>query len=518
MNTANRFNRSKLFFVVLASLSFMACGEALDTDPEPEGASAPTGGKADVYGEDDRAETYEAVNDAEWRRLARASAMLADRDAFVENVDDAGEVVGYRLAETTRSLGDAWGLCEEERFTEQPLVGFCSATLVAPDLVATSGHCISEQNASPEQARCADMRIVFDFGYTSEDDDPFEVFGNMSTDSVYGCERVEAIGWNREPFNEDWALVRLDRPVVDREPIPVLTTPPQTGTPILQIGHPTGIPQKLAPGAVTRVPFERDHGYIGNTFTYEAELFGGNSGGGVFDLENGALAGIPTLYSGQNYVWDNQRSCRVPGVCGENASCPWPPGGYGTFKMLEILRESDSPLVDELTLVEGAVDAADANLYISEYVEGSGWNKALEIYNPSKHDVDLAGCSVEIYNDGALDASTTHDLSGRLAAQGTFVLCDSRSDIDPALCDTRVGLGFNGDDSIVLQCAGFDLDLFGEVGVDPGDEWTNDQGGSADDTLRRGCVWNEGYMEFSIVEWTAHGVDDFSDLGQRVCD
>jgi hypothetical protein len=509
--------KTLLAAVILSTIATAACGETIEVEPTRAEPTPAAGGKGDIWGEDDRSETYQAADTPQWARLARASAMLTDRGNFVENVDESGEVVGYRLAETIGSLGDEWGMCETERFVDQPRVGFCSATLVAPDLVATSGHCIASEGATPDQARCDDMRIVFDFGYRSADDEPFAVFDNMSVDSVYECERVEAIGWIRSPENEDWALVRLDRPVTGREPIPVLTTEPRIGTPILQIGHPTGIPQKLAPGEVTRERFPYQDGFAGNTFTYKADLFGGNSGGGVFDLENNALAGIPTLYSGQNYVWDQGQACYVPGVCGENTECLYPPGGYGTFKMLEILRESGSPLIDELTLVEGEVDAPnpgdDANLFISEYVEGSGWNKAIEVFNPSRDDVDVSNCSVSVYSDGSIEASATQSLTGILPAGSTFTFCDSRSDIDESLCAARAGLTFNGNDAVVLRCGGIELDVFGTVGVDPGESWA---GIGVDQTLRRTCdVWH-GADEFDDATWEVAGTDDFSGLGQHV--
>ncbi|HZB35637.1 MAG TPA: hypothetical protein VE440_06170, partial [Gaiellaceae bacterium] len=38
----------------------------------------------------------------------------------------------------------------------------------------------------------------------------------------------------------------------------------------------------------------------------------------------------------------------------------------------------------------GRVEAAAGDLFISEYVEGTSFNKSLEIFNPSAASVDLA--------------------------------------------------------------------------------------------------------------------------------
>ena len=39
--------------------------------------------------------------------------------------------------------------------------------------------------------------------------------------------------------------------------------------------------------------------------------------------------------------------------------------------------------------------------------------------------------------------------------------------------------------------------------------------GTRDHTLRRGCTFEFGSMDFFVWEWTPHDADDFSDLGQH---
>ncbi len=43
-------------------------------------------------------------------------------------------------------------------------------------------------------------------------------------------------------------------------------------------------------------------------------------------------------------------------------------------------------------------------------------------------------------------------------------------------------INFNGDDAVVLRKNGAVIDAFGQIGFDPGSQWT---GGGQDDTLRR---------------------------------
>ena len=162
--------------------------------------------------------------------------------------------------------------------------------------------------------------------------------------------------------------------------------------------------------------------------------------------------------------------------------------------------------------------AAATELFFSEYVEGSGFNKAVEIYNGTGAAVNLSTYSVELYSNGAASPSQSVTLSGTLAAGDVFVI--SRADADPTIVSVADALSpavmnFNGDDAIVLRNSGTVVDSFGQVGFDPGSEWI---GGGADDTLRRNvsvCSGdsNAGDAFDASVEWTSFAANTFDGLG-----
>ena len=68
-----------------------------------------------------------------------------------------------------------------------------------------------------------------------------------------------------------------------------------------------------------------------------------------------------------------------------------------------------------------SAQAATSELFISEYIEGSSFNKAVEIYNGTGSSVDLSTYSVELYSNGASSPSQSVALSGTLADGDVFV-------------------------------------------------------------------------------------------------
>jgi predicted extracellular nuclease len=100
------------------------------------------------------------------------------------------------------------------------------------------------------------------------------------------------------------------------------------------------------------------------------------------------------------------------------------------------------------------------DLIISEYVEGSSLNKAVEIYNGTGQAVNLAaqGYAIDIYFNGQTSPGTTIQLSGTLADGDVFVVADDGADSDILDVADQVSSSsfFNGDDTVVLRKGGKD--------------------------------------------------------------
>lgn len=240
-----------------------------------------------IYGVDNRQDLYQ-VKSAAVRKVAAAVVALVEADDLAAQADGS-----FKLR--TESYQQSFQLCGSEPFVSQPVGCFCSGFLVAADVVATAGHCVKSQ------ADLARMRFVF--GFRMEDAaTPRTAFPK---DDVYAGKQL--IGRQLAANGTDWALIRLDRPVVGRTPLKYRTSGKIKDTQrLFVIGHPSGLPQKYAPGAQVRdnspQPF-----FVANLDTY-----GGNSGSPVFNAQSRKVEGI--LVRGENDFVTNG-SCYVSLVC-----------------------------------------------------------------------------------------------------------------------------------------------------------------------------------------------------------
>jgi S1-C subfamily serine protease len=247
-----------------------------------------TTGQPVVYGQDDRRDVYQVSDDA-IRTLATESVVtLVNRSAL--NAADPNNV---RFAAAT--LGQNFDLCAGEAFADQPAAGFCSGSLIGPDLVLTAGHCINDASCN---------RVSFVFGYNMA---AAGRLNTVTTQDIFSCARVVA---RVENDALDYAVVQLDRSASPRfTPATVRVGPPlATGTPLVMIGSPSGLPVKVDEGGSVRTPQQ------GNYLLATTDSFGGNSGSAVWDANSLDIIGILTA-GDTDYVQDG--SCTRVNVCSE---------------------------------------------------------------------------------------------------------------------------------------------------------------------------------------------------------
>ncbi len=175
------------------------------------------------------------------------------------------------------------------------------------------------------------------------------------------------------------------------------------------------------------------------------------------------------------------------------------------------------------------------DVFISEYIEGSSNNKAIEIFNGTNGEIDLSNYLMLRSNNGASAwVSDTLRMEGNLAKGEVFVIANPNADAAIlAEADTTHSMTFyNGDDALGLfRISGSDttlIDIFGALGVDPGSAWDvgSTVGGTNEQTLVRKSAIFQGNPDSLgsfgtddlTSEWIVSARNDFSNLGSHTID
>ncbi len=141
-----------------------------------------------------------------------------------------------------------------------------------------------------------------------------------------------------------------------------------------------------------------------------------------------------------------------------------------------------------LILLMGCAALASAqtsDLMISEYVEGAGYDNAIEIYNGTAHTVNLGGYTIDRYSNGSTVAISIALDAVDIGSGDMHVLAyDSFSQPD-LVNQFSSDLNFDGNDAVVLAHNGVPVDRIGRVGENPGDYWFCNDGTTQNHTLRR---------------------------------
>lgn len=247
-----------------------------------------------IYGDDDREDVVNVLDNMLVEKSRSTAAMIYSRYLTLQT-DGTYKVQG-------RSLVDR-GWCSTERFSNQKSSASCSGFLIADDVLVTAGHCISTADD------CSENSWVFDFKLANSTD----ITAAVPKESVYGCKAILHTSNTSFPFVKDYAIIRLDRKVMDRAPLEVRVSGKITkGTPVVLMGHPSGLPLKIAGGATVR------SNWRWKIFKTNTDSFAGNSGSAVIDANTGVVEGI--LIGGEKDEITSSTGCLESYKC-SNTGC-----------------------------------------------------------------------------------------------------------------------------------------------------------------------------------------------------
>lgn len=192
--------------------------------------------------------------------------------------------------------------CEGEKFIDQPNPSMCSGFLVGPDLIATAGHCVDLPDF------CSEFKWVFGFQVNPNTK---KAGVDIKEEDIYNCKKVVSNALSM-PLGLDYAIVQLDRKVLNRSPVDIRTSGNVADNEgILVIGSPSGLPLKVAAGANVR---KNTHPMY---FSANLDTFQGNSGSGVFNATTGVVEGI-LVRGEEDFVENELKMCIEANKCADD--------------------------------------------------------------------------------------------------------------------------------------------------------------------------------------------------------
>jgi V8-like Glu-specific endopeptidase len=258
-----------------------------------------------IYGNDNHVELFDAAPET----AELANSVVSLWHTYQLRYNEASKAFSLR----TGKLSDRINLCPNEPFRGQPDGAFCSGSLVGDDLVMTTSHCVSGDNT------CDTTSIVFGFAFKESGGAATTEIGR---EDVYACKAVIAQLISSKPdimnpavqsAGPDYALIRLDRKVTGRKPLAINRKQNlKIGDKMMIIGHPLGLPLKIAGDATVR------NASLPGYFIADLDAFKGSSGSPVFNAATRLIEGI--LARGNEDFQTTSAGCKTMAIYqrGEN--------------------------------------------------------------------------------------------------------------------------------------------------------------------------------------------------------
>ncbi len=295
--------------LILSVLFFAACADEGTAPVDEDWGSTPyvdTGGKGDLIGGDSRFEVHDPNVPQVYRQVAESTALIFST-LNIADIDANTIRLNSRTMNQKKLQSEGMPLCSTERFRDDAAPGYCTGFLIGPDLVATAGHCVNGHTL------CQNM--AFAFGFSK--DNPSDTALTLPREDFYRCETIVGQEYDQgeqtlqEFANgelwQDWAVIKLDRPVTGRRPLPVdLSASPAVGESVTAVGHPSGLAMKVTRGKVVS---NANPEY----YTTDLDIYKGNSGSPVVDT-SGVVRGIVVRGSGGASFIENN-GCLESKVC-----------------------------------------------------------------------------------------------------------------------------------------------------------------------------------------------------------
>ena len=184
-----------------------------------------------------------------------------------------------------------------------------------------------------------------------------------------------------------------------------------------------------------------------------------------------------------------------------------------TYSVRVLAKDATNNMSAQSTAVNATTTDGSSNvleLFFSEYVEGSGYNKAVEIVNITGNNINLSPYTIKRQSKGIWESPL--QLVGSINVNNVYVIINGFS-TDTKLQEEKdlevaneTPMTFNGDDRVGLFKNNVLIDIIGDL--DGTDVFAENE------TLRRNSEVEGPTIDFDEQgEWTYYDTNDVSDIG-----
>jgi len=274
-----------LYFLLAASAAALAINACTKTQMDHATTSTPAEGPGPIYqgqviyGDDNRLDLYQVTN-PEVLRLADSTVAMVERNQLSPAGQGRTRIQATAFGEVPllQDSSQLLKLCSSEPFRDQPTGAYCSGSLVGPDIILTAGHCVRDESTNLPR-NPSELKFIFGYDVRTPGANP----DSVPTSEIYTGSQII----KQQVADADFAVVKLDRPVLGHQPLALHRSGSvNQGDEVLVIGHPVGLPTKVAGSGFVRA--SPSSGY----FTASLDTYGGNSGSAVFNSHTGLVEGI----------------------------------------------------------------------------------------------------------------------------------------------------------------------------------------------------------------------------------
>ena len=226
--------------------------------------------------------------------------------AFVSNEALTDNGNGMFTINAATLADDRSPLCAGEPFGDQPTAANCTATLIAPDVLVTAGHCLDDNGVRTDLST---FYCVFDYAVRQEGVNP----SMFTADQIVRASEILGLVIVADTAN-DWAVVKLERAITSRTPVPVRSNGTvAVGEGLVAIGFGAGLPMKFSDNSTVQT-------IVDFGFEADMDIIEGNSGGPIINAMTGTIEGVVSSdLAADDFYQDG--ACFRATVCPQDPIC-----------------------------------------------------------------------------------------------------------------------------------------------------------------------------------------------------